>query len=675
MEYYNNILCVKKKEIVKYSGGEIVPATTYDYQNWSNRGQLVVVKRGCYGQEALYRFDKLRPDVQRAMKEHYGGVDGTAKDRDFVELIVVDGAARRFFKSHLLDNGRHLSDEKIAYYTHDASVLNALKIRYDKVVAARRSKGKKTMPEGFWVRALRAVKSVGVQELYPNNVAKIQHARSLERKFRTYLDTSYISLVSGREANQNALKIEQDGGEWLVARFATPVNRVSLAQLYDAYNELAADRGWKVLQSVDALRNYLYREDVKPYWYGMRYGELKFKEKYTRQHRTLLPTRRDSLWYSDGTKLNYYYLDSNGKMATCNVYEVMDVYSEKLLGYHISRTEDFEAQYNAFKMAIQVAGYKPYEMRYDNQGGHKKLAASNFLHNLSKLSIPTQPYNGKSKTIESAFRRLQEQFLKKDWFFTGQNITAKKAESRVNMEFTLHNWHELPTLQEVEQRYKQRRNEWNEAKHHSTGLSRNQTYYQSTNEGTEKVEIWEMMDLFWLTTKEPSTYRASGIEIQVKKQKYSYEVLDAEGVPDSGFMLRNVDKQFYVKYDPTEMSVVGLYDLDSSQAMRFVSFAQPYLKIHRAIQDQLTGEALFLKAQEIANKSLRVAQQDYIEDLMEKYELHPSQQGLCVPAPKGLSKKDKAKQKPSESLGQHYKQVSNVLAELEQEEDNLYNLI
>ena len=100
---------------------------------------------------------------------------------------------------------------------------------------------------------------------------------------------------------------------------------------------------------------------------------------YDRKHHTLLPASRDSLWYGDGTKLNLYYRDESGNKRTINVYEVVDAYSEVLLGYHISEREDYIAQYHAFRMAIQRSGHKPYELVCDNQGGHKKNTAKGVL--------------------------------------------------------------------------------------------------------------------------------------------------------------------------------------------------------------------------------------------------------------------------------------------------------
>lgn len=664
MEYFNDILCVLRTELVKYDNGKIVSITKNDYHNWLHRGFLIIERRACRGVDALYRFDRLKPEVQKAIKEKFGDA-GKSTEGSLVKLITPDPEARKFFRLHLLPNGKHLSDTKQELYSNDAALFNVTKLKFDAMRAERAKKSKSTIASGFWQRMLDDLKANDIRMMYPSNIIKLKSGRGFERKFKKYNKEGYSSLISKKEANQNATKIEGSAAAWIIARYATLINRLTLAQLFEAYKEVAIENNWKDIKTVEVLRAFLYKPEIKPLWYGARYGELKSKEKYVRQHRTLMPTKRDSLWYSDGTKLNYYYLNEKGTVSTCQVYEVIDVYSEKLLGFHVSDTEDFEAQYYAFKMAIKTAGFKPYELRYDNQGGHKKLASSDFLYNLSHLSIPTQPYNGKSKSIESVFGRFQQQFLSKDWFFTGQNITAKKEESKVNREYVLANKHKLPFKHEIIDYYKKRRDEWNNSRHHITGKSRTETYYSSTNEKAEKVEMWDMIDMFWLTTSKPSTYSAAGIEIKVKKQAYAYEVLTVEGEPDRDFMLKNIDRKFYVKYDPENMDMIALYDLDSKGDFRFITYAQPYLKIHRAIQDQEDGEMMWIQAQEIANKAQRLQQQETIEDLMQEHGLHPSQHGLKMPKPKGISKKAKEKVK---SIGQATKVISNIVPSIDDNE-------
>lgn len=59
------------------------------------------------------------------------------------------------------------------------------------------------------------------------------------------------------------------------------------------------------------------------------------------------------------------------------------------------------------------------------------------------------PYNGQSKTIENAFYRFQAQVLHAIWHFTGQNVNAKKLNSKPNLEFIEENAYALPTFEEL----------------------------------------------------------------------------------------------------------------------------------------------------------------------------------------------------------------------------------
>lgn len=494
----------------------------------------------------------------------------------------------------------------------------------------------------------------GMQHSLPLN------ARRFEQKFKQYKQIGYEALIKKSSFVCNSEKLNDDAKEWIIARYASNIDKVTIYQLFDEYNEKAkVTEGWKTIREPATIRLFLNRPEVKPLWFGVRYGELKAKEKYIRQHKTRLPTRRDSLWYADGTKLNYYYLTENGEIATCTVYEVMDVYSECLLGFHISKSEDFEAQYYAFKKAMCFSGYKPYEIKFDNQGGHKKLQAGQFFKNLAKLAINTQAYNGRSKTIESVFGRFQSAYLHKDWFFTGQNVVAKKLESKANMEFILSNKNNLPTLEDIKKIYEQRRNEWNESIHFDTGKRRIDMYRESVNEQSHKIELTNMIKMFGVISTTPITYRSNGITMEVKKQKYTWEVLDVYGKPDYEFLKNNVDAKFYVGYDVDDMSTVSLYTKTSTGDYRFETIAQKYIEIHRAKQDQDELDSAFIAWTDKQNKQLREEMQEKTESILERQGLHPAQHGLNMPQPRGISKKKR--EKALVDIGGFQKQESNMV--------------
>lgn len=491
-----------------------------------------------------------------------------------------------------------------------------------------------------------------------------------QEKIAAYAEKGIAALVSGRFNSTNSTKISDEVGNWLIAKFASPVDRITVTRLYDEYNAIAPSKGWEQIKSRRTIDMFLHQPEVTVLWYGPRYGELKSKEKYTRINKLIPPSCRDALWYSDGTKLNLYYQDEKGNVRTCQVYEVMDAYSEVFLGYHISKSEDYEAQYHAFKMALKTSGCKPYELRFDNQGGHKKLEAGDFLTKIARMAIRTMPYNGRSKTIELAFKNFQTLVMAGKWNYTGQNITTKKLDSRPNIEFQDANQHKLPTLKEAMNDYLALRTQWNEAKHPKTGISRMEMYRMSKNDKAVKLAIWDMIDLFWIKTTQPSTFTAAGITIEVKTRKYTYEPLTADGQPDFAFRLKHTGRKFYVAYDPDDMSMVCLY-VKEATGMRFVEYAKPYIESHRAKQDQDEVDHAFIKQMEMQNKDLRTNLQARQEDIMRDNGTHPEQHGMEMPNIKGVTKSTKRARRAEEKARKKKEAEQAKTEELELVEETL----
>jgi len=652
MEYYNNILCVTGKELIisESNPNGVVPKGTL--WNWINRGKIKNLNSHAgYGIPARYKLDAIPEPYRTLWKEKNNPEERAATDA-FLNNYKRDETAAEFYADYVIEYGEGLNDkgipeEKQEEYTCNASVLNTIRLTKEECQVERRARGMSKY-KNFWERAARSMSRFhekGIVHTLPEN------PRRLQDRYKIYMEDGYESLIHKNYANKFTVKINDEAGEWILAQWMSQIDRVTIEQLFVRYNQKAHELNeeanktvWKKLKTSDSIRNYLFRPEIERIWHAARYGELSSKEKYSRQNRTILPTRRDSLWYSDGTKLNYFYKDEKGNVHTCNVYEVIDVYSEYFLGYHISRSEDYEAQYFAYKMALQTSWHKPYEIRYDNQGGHKKLESGDFLKNLSKLSINTQPYNGKSKTIESAFGRFQAEFLHKDWFFTGQNITSKKKESKANMEFILANISNLPTLEEIKETYKMRREEWNNAIHPKGKISRRAMYETSVNDGTREIDMLDVVSVFGITTKEPATYTASGIELTIKDKKHPFEVLTPEGTPDKDFNRRNIGRRFYRRYCPEDLSAIALYEKDTT-GMRFIAYAQPYLGVHRAIQDQTNIDTLRIRSNQVANKEERIQDEINRAKLLEKHGLHPNQHGLNVAPIKGVTSGKKTEER------------------------------
>lgn len=83
--------------------------------------------------------------------------------------------------------------------------------------------------------------------------------------------------------------------------------------------------------------------------------------------------------HSDGTKLNLYYRNESGKICTTSVYEVMDAYSEVLLGYDIAPGEKFDSQFRAFRMAVETRQGETLRDRKRQPGRTQKVECTRLL--------------------------------------------------------------------------------------------------------------------------------------------------------------------------------------------------------------------------------------------------------------------------------------------------------
>lgn len=636
MEYYNKMICVTVDELTQeYDGQRVMTASNYK-QLCARKRLFIARKAGGFGVYALIMYSSL-PDRFRARFEAIHGNPEQILEQQKMEkkVLKIDKNARDFYMSHILPNGKTLVDTRVKEYTINASVLGLVLTALNERMAKVKALGG-GVPKDLWHKALDLSESYrkDYNHTLPNTL------RGFRDKMNAFKRDGYVALISGKDGNENTLKITDEAGDQIIALKRSKVPVYTNSQLFAKYNEIAKEKGWKPLKSISSLVSFLERPEVKRRWYDAVHGELAAHQKYTRKHKTALPSFRDSLWYADGTKLNLFYkaYDEKGKLQvrTTQVYEVMDAFSETFLGYFISDSENYEAQYNSFRMAIQTAGCRPFEIVTDNQGGHKKLEATQFFEKICHVFRFTAPYSGQSKTIESTFGRFQAQILHQDWRFTGQNITTKRETSRPNLEFIEANKENLYTLEELKIAYAKAREAWNSAKHPATGVSRFEMYQNSVNPDTTPVDQLDMIEMFWLTTQKPATFTASGITIEVDTKKYTYEVLGTDKMPDLEFRKKHTFRQFYVMYDPLDMTQVRLYTKENN-GMRYVATAEPYVKVHRNLQEQKPGEMTFIRQMDIRNKQERVNLQLEAAELEMAHGVAPEQFGLNRPRIKGLN--------------------------------------
>lgn len=632
---YGNIRCVTFAELVTQGG--ILSKPNYDKK--VREGKIRVIRPGkgkgscaLIDYVSLYKpikdaYDAKYPDSDKQLKEQI-------KEETMSEILRIDSNAIEYYRDRFrLADGSGLTDVKQAEYVLNAQVMNEM-VRVEGYTKSLHSKSGYSHPKIVWEAVsgtCEKLRSLYHHTLPANDVR-------LREKYNAYKKHGYEVLVSRKNGNQNTRKIGPMEARLLLKLKRSKFPVYTDTQIFDEFNRQAVERELRFIKSQSTLRNYLYDPAVMPLWYAAVYGMQKWKSKYSSLLKTKLPQMRDALWYSDGTKLNLYYKNADNKMCTTSVYEVMDAYSETLIGYDIAPHETFDSQYRAFRMAVEVAGVRPYEIVNDNQGGHNKLAAQGFFDKIAILHKPTMPYNGNSKTIESVFGRFQQQILHKIWYFTGQNVTAKKINSKPNLEFIEENAYALPTLDQVKEIYRQCREEWNNAAHPATGIARTDMYSMSENPDTIPVQPIDTVQMFWLTIKKEVTYTNSGVDIIINKQTYNYDVYRADGLRNEEWALRNTGRKFRVMYDPMDMTRVELWEVTPS-GLKYSTNATPKVTVSRSTQERTTEESSFMRRTIDLNKETMALVQLSTNDFDLNEAIAAELFGLSTPKPKNVSRK------------------------------------
>lgn len=418
----------------------------------------------------------------------------------------------------------------------------------------------------------------------PTNYSKLM------AKLRDYKAEGAACLISKALGNTTTLKVREEQLEYLIKLYSDK-RKPTFELVTGWYNEAAVRRASLGLEAwpeitAGTTKNHLLLPDVQPVWYMARHGYDAWKARYEYTMLAYRPSMRDAQWVIDGTKVNKRYRTAKGVSAKLKMIVVMDVATELFLGWSFAETEDWREVAKAVRLAHKRAGgVRPYQFLYDNDGSNKL-----FFKGAAGLHYPAMPYNGQSKTIEGAFKRLQMGIMRADVNHTGQNIKARSLNSQENTDGL--KVADLPTLAECIAQAELELHQWNNYKgRNGDRPSPKELYAASENPAPQYLTAADEVEAFWLWNEQPITYRRDGLRFKKHGVETVYEVVEevANGsgitqlIPDLAFHSRFVGQKFFVKYDPDNVGeMIALYVGDDK---RFVEFAHVKEAMPRAIVD------------------------------------------------------------------------------------------
>ncbi|MAX81719.1 MAG: hypothetical protein CL843_16275 [Crocinitomicaceae bacterium] len=574
-EYIDNILCVAANWL--YS--EEVQILTYpNYKALVNRERINRVRRGGGSDTiAWVEYKSLPQRFKRPIEEFLGGkpeeLFKESKPNSLTKYLQEDLAAKDFFELFIKTNGQPLSQKSKEKYQADAIIFNAITelIKY----RSKFKRGQKSNSTDFWINVTAAIHELD-RGTYPHSI-KNNH-RAVKRKYDKYIEHSYQGLIHGSEGNNNPEKITGEILDWWIAIHSMPM-KFSVPQEMVRYNSIREEKGWPSLTH-QAVNKRLHEPEIERKWYLGRHGEDAYMAKYSH----FIKRKRDNwfpnaYWVIDGSKLDWvHYYDNDQKMAAhLKIDVVIDVYSEKIIGYSFSETEDHTDHFTAVKMSVNNSGVHPYLFTYDGQSGHTSSMMQSLYDRLvahPKGDHYKHKARRKGNPIEQIFSRLQRQVLNIMWNSDKQSIKSRDIDAKLNKEFILEYKHLLKPKQDLLKAFKAMVNIWNSAKHPHFDSSRNEVF-QHEMPMRQEISFIDQVEMFWIQARRPSTYGRGGLELEVKGTTYWFEVLDSDNRIDISFRRKYVGKKFVVKYDPEYLSeFIRLYLPDSDGNLDFIANAQ-----------------------------------------------------------------------------------------------------
>lgn len=577
-EYHQNQLSIPARLL--YEDWQLMSFNTYGSQ--CTRGKLKKTKEGRgAGNEAFVAVDYLPPHIKAICLKILGDPKQVVVRNQLEKYIVPDNQAIEFFARHRKPNGKSLSDDDQREKATNAMILNAIQMIFkDRNVSSKMFGSKKLQ---IWQEVSKAVNSINTDKWTYSLPGNFKRLKMKYAQYTAQGNRDYSIFIHSGEGQENALKLKGDVADFILAKYCLP-NKPTAPMVLQDYNiERLHNANWPTLteQGVNA---WLNQPEQKRIWLLARDG----KDAWRRNFGNSIKRDKSSwfpnvYWAIDGSKIDliYYDPDASNKMgAKAKINIVIDVYSEKILGWSQSDTENHFDHIKAVNMALQEAQVKAYLFTYDGQSGHKMNRMQELYSNIVATNGGTHyqhKVGQKSNPMEQIFNRLQQQVINMFWNSDKQSIKAKSSRNQMNEEFIAQNKHNLPTKDQILKQWELCVKMWNNAEHPLFDKQTRNQVYAHEMPMKEEMSLLDIVSTVWVAeTKKQLTYNRFGLKMRLGDQEFEFEVYDANGDIDLEFRRKNVGNKFIVRYNPDYLNdYVQLYELNENKEMVFIACAEP----------------------------------------------------------------------------------------------------
>lgn len=598
MQVVDNRICLTYADI-PFIGYETV-------KKLCGRNQVEKATRACRGVEASFFYDSFPLRYREQIKAVYPNIEDMAKkDRSFLGRVKEDQAARQYYSSYIVSEGRHLPQDKQNEYVANASILNAFKELMDEMINIR--KGKKIKKADFWTKASCILPELAT--VWPHSLP--EYPTRLRDRFKLYIQEGYESLIHKGFCNKSAALVVSEEQQSLLMILLGDRRNLDNEQVRGLYNTMAKKMDWPEI-STSTVANW--REKLELSTFAGRRGENAFNNVKAMQHRRSRPSSAMLMWSADGWDVELLYqkttTDKKGHSVTTysnrlNVVVVLDVCCDYPVGYAIGDYENpnliREALKNAVNHTKTLFGERLRACQFQSDRYAIKALMSTYQA-IGEKVVPAQVKNAKAKPVERFFLSINKRYCQLMPNWSGFGVTSRK-ESQPNIDQLNKMRSMFPDEQGCREQIV-RIMEMERARKRDAYMK---LYDNLTDEHRLVMSTEDYLLEFGETTGYTNALQGNGLQPKIEGQRYVYDCFDLN--------FRKLSHiKWSVRYDKEDMSqALAVSESGEYRFMLEEKYVQPM-----ALADRKDGDALQLARVNAFNKAAKETIADQLCEAQER---------------------------------------------------------
>lgn len=443
LQFFNSCLAVEASWLVE--NGVMSLAA---YRSATQRGNIMIARRGCRNTPALVDYESLPDRVKSRIVALVGNPYEVMRSNALERYLAPSVEASQFFEAYVANGGRHLPAAICRQYHAEACVLNAIAAYLADKCGRASALGHRAA--GGWTSLVDLVSRLDSVK-WPHDLPS--NPRSLERKFKAYRADGYEALVHGNYKNnqRNAARVKSDEGRALLLDLVSDPRNLHDTQVAALYNASRPASEAEITDRVVSAFRHRHAQEI----HARRHGGSDFRARRLMSVKRSAPSAPLYFWTLDGWDAELLYqqtrTDKKGHSVTTyfnrvKLEVVLDACSKYPIGFAIGDVESPELVRAALRDAVnhtrELFGhrYRPAQIQMDH-AGYKSLRET---YERTAIHVtPAAVRNAKAKIIEPWFHSFNDRYchLQPNW--SGYGLTADK-DSQPNVELLNKARHSFP---------------------------------------------------------------------------------------------------------------------------------------------------------------------------------------------------------------------------------------